>query len=305
VTIVAILPSFYFGSLLAGEATRAYHRLQEALQAGAAPGMLEWVRASAFGGIYDRLTGLLVQFNLDLSDLALGATNWLSQQIVGQATSIARNALLSVVNFITMLVALWFFFRDGEAMAQGFRDLIPMEPEHKDAIFARLYTTLTAVVQSMVVVAVTQGVLAGFGYWLIGGLDFSVFLAFVTGFASFIPLAGAALAWIGASIYLLLVGEVGRAVGLAVWGILVVSSADNLIKPIFIGERAKLPTALLLIALLGGLQVYGFLGVFLGPVILAVLLTFVAIYRDLYVAPPLIQPVVPAEPPARERIASV
>ena len=306
VTIVAILPSAYLGSILAGEATRAYHRLQEALQAGAAPGMLEWLRNSALGGIYDRLAGLLAQFNIDFSDLALGSTNWISNQIVGQVTSVARNALLSVLNFLLMLVALWFFFRDGEAMARGLRDLIPMEPEHKDVIFARLYTTLTAVVQSMLVVAVTQGVLAGFGYWLIGGLDFSVFLGFVTGFASFVPLAGAAVAWIGASIYLLLIGEVGRAIGLAVWGVLVVSSADNLIKPIFIGERAKLPTSLLLIALLGGLQVYGFLGVFLGPVILALLLTFVAIYRDLYVTRPLIQPAVPEEPSAiRERIASV
>ena len=261
------------------------------------------IRASALGGVYDRLTGLLTQFSIDLSDLALRATNWFSDQIVGQVTSIARNALLSVLNFILMLVALWFFFRDGEAMAQALRDLIPMEPAHKDVVFARLYTTLTAVVQSMVVVAVTQGFLAGLGYWLIGGLDFSVFLGFVTGFASFLPLAGPALVWSGASLYLFFIGEVGRAIGLAVWGLLAVSTADNWIKPIFIGGRAQLPTSLLLIALLGGLQVYGFLGVFLGPVILALLLTFVAIYRDLYVAPPMIQPAVPAEPPA-PRIAS-
>jgi predicted PurR-regulated permease PerM len=306
VTLVAILPSFYLGSVLAGEATRAYHRLQEALQAGAAPGMLEWLRASWLGGIYERLAGLLAQFRIDFSDLALGGTNWISNQIVGQVGAIARNALLSVVNFLIMLVALWFCFRDGDAMAARLKDLLPMEPEHKDVIFARLYTTLTAVVQSMVVVAVTQGVLAGIGYWLIGNIDFSVFLGFVTGFASFVPLAGAAVAWIGAALYLLAIGEVGRAIGLAIWGILVVSSADNWIKPIFIGGRANLPTAFLLIALLGGLQVYGFLGVFLGPVILALLLTFVAIYRDLYVAPPLIQPAVPEEPAvARERIASV
>ena len=304
VTVVAILPAFYLGSVLAGEATRAYLRLQEALQAGAAPGMFEWLRNSYLGGVYDRLTALLAQFSIDLSDLALRATNWFSEQIVGQVTSIARNALLSVLNFLLMLIALWFFFRDGEAMAEALRDLIPMEPEHKDVVFARLYTTLTAVVQSMVVVAVTQGVLAGFGYWLIGGIDFSVFLGFVTGFASFVPLAGPALVWIGASIYLFFVGEVGRAIGLAVWGLLAVSTADNWIKPVFIGGRAKLPTPLLLIALLGGIQVYGFLGVFLGPVILALLLTFVAIYRDLYVAPPMIQPAVPVEPPARERIAS-
>jgi predicted PurR-regulated permease PerM len=304
VTIVAILPAFYLGSVLVGEATGAYNKLQQAIQAGAAPGIIEWIRASYFGGIYDRLAGLFEQYSIDPSDLALRATQAVSAQIAGQAAGIARDALLSVLNFILMLVALWFLFRDGEAMAQGLRDLIPMEPEHKDAIFARLYTTLTAVVQSMVVVAVTQGVLAGVGYGLIGGLEFSVFLGFVTGFASFVPLAGAAVVWIGAAIYLLFIGEVGRAIGLSVWGLLVVSSADNWIKPLFIGGRAKLPTSLLLIALLGGLQVFGFLGVFLGPVLLALLLTFVAIYRDLYVAKPLIQPAVPVEPPPA-RIASV
>jgi predicted PurR-regulated permease PerM len=294
VTIVAILPAFYLGSVLVGQATRAYLRLQQALQAGAAPELLDWLRASALGGLYESVVGLLRQYSIDLSALALGGTNWVSEQIVGQATSIARNALLSVASFLMMLVALWFLFRDGEAMAQGLRDLIPMEPEHKDVVFARLYTTLTAVVQSMVVVAVSQGVLAGVGYWLIGGLDFSVFLGFVTGFASFVPLAGAAAAWSGAAIYLLLIGEVGRAIGLVAWGALVVSSADNWIKPIFISGRAQLPTPLLLIALFGGLQVYGFLGVFLGPVMLALLLTFVEIYRELYVTPKLIVPAAPA-----------
>ena len=152
----------------------------------------------------------------------------------------------------------------------------------------------------MVVVAVTQGVLAGFGYWLIGGLDFSVFLGFVTGFASFVPLAGRGPR-LDRGVELPAVHRRGRAArsGSRCGASLVVSSADNWIKPIFIGGRAKLPTSLLLIALLGGLQVYGFLGVFLGPVILALLLTFVAIYRELYVARPLIQPAVPAEPPPR------
>ena len=85
--------------------------------------------------------------------------------------------------------------------------------------------------------------LAGIGYWLIGGLDFSVFLGFLTGFASFVPLAGAAVVWIGAAIYLLVIGEVGRAIGLALWGVVVVSMVDNFIKPLFIGGRAEAPDA--------------------------------------------------------------
>ncbi len=88
--------------------------------------------------------------------------------------------------------------------------------------------------------------------------------------------------WAGTATYLGLTGHLGRAVGLAVWGAFVVSTADNWIKPLFISGRANLPTFLLLMSILGGLKVYGFLGVFLGPVVLAILFSFIDIYREEY-----------------------
>jgi predicted PurR-regulated permease PerM len=293
VVVIVVLPSLYLGSLLVREATGAYQRVQEMVQQGEVRGLLAQLRASRIGMLWERVTSLFgEQPAIDPSDILLRAMNWLSNEIVGQATSLARNVLVTVLDFLLMLVALFFFFRDGERMAGVVRDLLPMEPEHKDAVFARLYNTLTAVVQSMVVTAVTQGTLAGIGYWLIGDLSFTVFLAFLTGLASFLPLAGPAFVWGTTAVYLALTGHVGRAIGLAVWGLAVVSSVDNLIKPLIIGGRAKLPTFLLLFALLGGLKIYGFLGVFLGPVILAILFAFVEIYREEYQAP---APVPPAQ----------
>ena len=285
VTVLVILPSFLLGSLLVREATGAYRRVQQAVQQGEVVQLVDQIRASRLGGLWLRSTPLFEQFSIDLSDLLLRATNWLSTQIVHQATGLARNVLVTVAYFVLMLVALFFFFRDGEAMSAGVRDLLPMEREHKEAIFARLYTTLSAVVQSMLLTAVAQGVLAGLGYWLIGKLQFSVFLGFVTGLASFMPVAGPAIIWLGVAVYLVLTEHVARAVMLAVWGVLLVSTADNWIKPLFIGGRANLPTFLLLISILGGLSVYGFLGVFLGPVVLAMFFAFVDIYREDYRAP--------------------
>ncbi len=282
VTVVAILPSFYLGSLLVREATGAYLGVQHAVQQGELLRLAERLQASWLGGAWARVAPLFARFSIDLSDLVLRATNWVSDQIVGQATSLARNVLVTVLDFVLMLVALFFFFRDGEAMAARLRDLLPMERVHKDAVFNRLYTTLTAVVQSMVVTAGAQGLLAGIGYWLLGGLQFSVFLGFLTALASFLPLAGPALLWSGAAIYLALAGHVGRAIALGLWGALVVSTVDNWIKPLFIGGRTKLPTFLLLLSILGGLQTYGFLGVFLGPVVVAILVVFVDIYREEY-----------------------
>src|SRR5262249_50333715 len=123
------------------------------------------------------------------------------------------------------------------------------------------------------------------------------FLGFITGLASFLPLAGPAFVWSGAALYLALTGHVGRAVGLVLWGTFVVSTADNLIKPLFIGGRAKLPTFLLLLPILGGLEAYGFLGVFLGPVVLAILFAFVDIYSEEYRG----APVAVRAPEPRER----
>jgi predicted PurR-regulated permease PerM len=304
VTLVAILPAFFLGSLLVREATGVYRTVQEAVARGELQQFVDHIRASRVGGLWMRLTPYLDRFSIDFSDLLLRATNWLSDQIVGQAGHLARNVLVSVVNFVLMLVALFFFFRDGEAMAERVKDLLPMEGEHKEAVFARLYATVTAVVQGMIATAAAQGVLAGIGFGLIGGMQFSVFLGFLTGLASFMPLAGPTLVWAPSALYLMFTGDVGRGIGLALWGALVVSTADNWIKPLIIGGRAKLPTFLLLISILGGLKVYGFLGVFLGPVILAILFAFVEIYREEYHAPPVFPPVEPDEPERAEREAA-
>jgi predicted PurR-regulated permease PerM len=287
VIAVVVLPSIYLGSLIVSQTSAAYERVQRMAQDGELGRMIDQLRASRPGLLWQRVTGpFLAQVHLDPAALVVGATNWLSQQVVGQTTALAKNVLLTLVNFVLMLVALFFFFRDGERMAGRIRDLLPMEPKHKAVVFGRLYDTLTAVVQGMILTAVAQGVLAGIGYWLIADLDLALFLAFLTGLASFLPLAGPAFVWGGVVIYLLIDGATGRAIGMALWGGLVVSTVDNFVKTLVIGGRARLPTFLLLFALLGGLNVYGFLGVFLAPVILAILLAFTDIYREIYATAP-------------------
>jgi predicted PurR-regulated permease PerM len=286
VILVVVLPSIYFGSLIVNQTTAAYERVQRMAQDGELARMIDQIRASRPGLLWQRVMGPFQdKVHLDPASLVVGATNWLSQQVLGQTTALARNVLLTLVNFVLMLVALFFFFRDGERMAGRIRDLLPMEPKHKAVIVGRLYDTLTAVVQGMILTAVAQGVLGGIGYWLIADLDLALFLAFLTGLASFVPLAGPVLIWGGVVIYLLIDGATGRAIGMALWGALVVSTVDNFVKTLVIGGRARLPTFLLLFALLGGINVYGFLGVFLAPVILAILLAFTDIYRELYAAP--------------------
>jgi predicted PurR-regulated permease PerM len=286
VLTVAIIPSIVLGSMLVSEAASAYERVREMVQTGELNALVDTARTSRPGVLVDRLASPVIDaLHLDVSNLLLGAASWVSQQIASNTGAMARNLLQSLVSGSLMLLALFFFFRDGDRMSAILRDLLPMDPEHTDEVFTRVYDTLTAVVQSMVVLAVVQGVLGGFGYWAIGGLPFGVFLGFLTGVASFLPPFGAAFVWVPAGIYLLVIGETVRGILLLLWGLLAVSMADNVIRPLIIGGRARLPTFLLLFAILGGMNVYGFLGVFLAPVMLAALLSFLDIYRDLYAAP--------------------
>jgi predicted PurR-regulated permease PerM len=286
VIAVVVLPAIYLGSLLVSQTGAAYERVQQMARDGELGSIFDQLRASRPGRFIETLIApIRDKVQIDPTSLVVSATNLLSQKVAGQAGALAKNVLFTVVDFILMLVALFFFFRDGERISGRVRELIPMQTGHKQVIFGRLYDTLTAVVQGMVLTAVAQGVLAGIGYYFIANLSFSLFLAFLTGLASFIPLAGPALIWGGVAIYLAAIGEVGRAIGMAAWGATLVSTVDNVIKTLVIGGRARLPTFLLLFALLGGLQVYGFLGVFLAPVILATLLAFTDIYREIYAAP--------------------
>jgi len=286
VIAVVVMPSVYLGSVVTRQAAGAYARVQEMATSGELTRLIDDARGSRLGTLWARVTAPFEdKIHLDPAGLIVTATNWVSQEILGQTGALARNALVTLAKFGLMLVALFFFFRDGERMATAIGDLVPMEEAHKAAIFQRLYTTTSAVVQSMVATALAQGTLGGIGYSLITDIEFPLFLAFLTGLASFLPLAGPALVWGGVAIYEGLSGNRGQAIGIALWGFFIISLVDNLIKPVFIGGQARLPTFLLLFALLGGVSVYGFVGVFIAPIILAILLSFVEIYRDLYATP--------------------
>ena len=284
VTITAIvLPALFLGSLLVRQAGEAYARVQQMAASGEITRLLTELETSRPGHLIQRLTAPFTdKIQLDPAKLILGATGWLSQEIVGQAGALARNALLTVLHLTLMLVAVFFFFRDGERITATVKALLPMDPGHKDVLFQRLYDTVSAAVQSVVLTAVAQGFLGGLGYAFIAGLEVPIFLGFVTALASFLPVVGASAVWLPTVAYLFLTDHASRAAGMLAWGVLVMGMADNVIRPLVIGGRARMPTFLLLFGLLGGLQVYGFLGIFLAPAIVGLLLGFVEIYGELY-----------------------
>lgn len=231
--------------------------------------------------IESTLSGLLglVQTNFQgmVSDFLNKFIHFLTQ--IGK--NLPKGALLFLVNIMVMVFTLFFLFRDGPTLFQRFKELVPMDEKHKDIIAHQLYITVTSVVRGVFIVALAQGTLAGIGYLLVG-VSSPVALAFVTTLTALIPLVGPASIWLPVSIYYMTQGFPGRGIFLLIWGILVVSLVDNLLRPILIGSRAKLPILFLFFGILGGIKVYGPMGIFLGPLVVALLIAFIKIYREEY-----------------------
>lgn len=284
VILTVMVPTILLASLLVRESVQFVDSVQTAYANGELNQMLDHVVNSAPGRLWQRWSPQLTEWHIDVVGLALKASNAATSMLVEQAGQIAANVLRFVGNFFLTTFALFFFFRDGEHMVRALRDLLPMEPKHKDAVLLRFYETLSAVVQGTLATAVAQGVLGGLGYWLFG-VPFALLLGAITAVASLIPF-GTPVIGLTVVGYLLVDEAYGRALGLALWSILFTGSVDNVIRPLIIGGRTQIPTIFLFFGILGGLQAYGFLGMFLGPVLIATLVAFIAIYREEYAGEP-------------------
>jgi predicted PurR-regulated permease PerM len=192
---------------------------------------------------------------------------------------VLRNTLFLVVDLCIMLIALYFFFRNGERYYAMSLDLVPFSAVQKESISKKLYDTFTAVINGVFLIALGQGIMTGIGFALFQ-VPFPVFWGFCAAVLALLPVGGAALVWLPGAAYLLLTGSKLSGVLLAVWGLLLVSLPDNFIKPLVIGKKAKLPTFFLFLGILGGLQVYGFLGILFGPLVVTLVTAFVQIYRE-------------------------
>jgi predicted PurR-regulated permease PerM len=274
-----IVPTIIVGALLVSESVDAFESLQRVVRDGSADAWLEQARSSAAGVLLGLIPEDLRQ-RVDLPEMALRASNAASGFFVEQATGVVKNTLLFVVNFFLTTIALFFFLRDGERMTAYVRSVIPMEPRDREHILERFADTLTAVIQGTLLTASAQGLLAGIGFW-IAGVDFAVLLGVGTALLAVLP-GGAPVVWVPVTIYVAIFDSWAWALFLLIWGAAAVGGIDNVIRPLVIGGRTRIPTVILFFGILGGLRVYGILGLFLAPVVIAILVAFVRIYREQY-----------------------
>jgi predicted PurR-regulated permease PerM len=221
------------------------------------------------------------KFEIDLGKLVVQGAQVSSGYVLAQAKGAAQNLFLFVANVLLVLLTLFFFLRDGAAFCYRLRRLLPMDPEHQERLFTNIVNAVTAVVHGCLVVAMIQGFLAGLAYWVLG-VPYALVWGVVTAFFALLPVGGSTIVTIPVTIYLFLQGNVVRGVLMVIWALGVVGAVDNVLKPMFIGTRLKLPMLFLFFGILGGLAVFGALGLILGPVLLALLAALLDLYREEY-----------------------
>lgn len=214
------------------------------------------------------------------------ASGWLLNTVksmgnyaAGQTANITKNILVILLNIAFMAFFIFVFLRDGEKIYSYIYQIAPLEEKSKKQIAVRINESFSAVIRGQLVTALTQAVLAGFIFWILG-IPVPLLFATLTFFASIIPVVGAGSIWVPWVIYFFASHQTAKAVTLLIFGGLVISLADNVLKPALIGEKTKLPYFLLFFGILGGLKIYGLMGVFLAPVILTLFFTMVKIYQE-------------------------
>jgi predicted PurR-regulated permease PerM len=176
-----------------------------------------------------------------------------------------------IIGLMVMTVSLFYFLADGRRMFEAVMRLVPLDNRYQWQLLEEFEEVSRAVVSSTLLAAIVQAVLAGFGFY-VAGLQGVFLLTLLTFFGALVPFVGAAAVWGAASLYLLFfVKSTWAAAGLALWGLCVVSTVDNIIKPIVLHGQSKLHPLLALLSVLGGVGALGPIGIFVGPIAVAFL----------------------------------
>ena len=202
-----------------------------------------------------------------------------SAAIAGPTLVFVGGIVNALVQMVLVVFTMFYFFRDAEPLRRAMYDIVPLEYQQSHDILLRTRDVIGATIYGVLAISAIQGTLGFLIFWILG-LPSPLLWGVVMFLLSMIPMAGAFLVWVPAALYLLLTGSYVKALLLVAWGVVVISSIDNFLSPRLVGRRARLHELLIFFSVLGGLQVFGVLGLVLGPVLAAITLALIEVVRQ-------------------------
>jgi len=214
--------------------------------------------------------------SVDVTAVLTAATTRVTSFLSAEAAMMLQNAALFIVYLGMALFAMFFFFRDGAALMHTVRRILPVEPELREHLFEQIRLMVNASVTAALIVAAVQGTLGGLTFWMLG-LHAPVFWGVVMAMVCLVPL-GAWTVWAPAALWLFMSGDIARGLILAGLGVALVSGVDNILRPALLSGRSQINGLLLFVSLFGGVIAFGFVGLVLGPVLMATAVALVQAY---------------------------
>jgi predicted PurR-regulated permease PerM len=214
--------------------------------------------------------GFSFDFNQKLSDFF----SFISDNVA----RIFSTTLATIFSFLLMLLTIFYFLKDGQEWKKSLITLSPMPDADDRRIIARLKETINSVMKGYLLIALLQGILMGVGLFIFGVPNPALW-GVVAAITSLIPTAGTALVSVPAIIFLFITGHIPQAIGMLAWAALFVGLIDNLLSPMLISKRIKIPEFIILFSVLGGIVLLGPVGILIGPLSVSLLYTLVSMYR--------------------------
>ena len=215
--------------------------------------------------------------NIDLRGVVSDGINNIGRRLLGSVSEGAGNILTGIVNFILMFFSIFFFLKDGHHFIRRLNTFLPFQEEQKLRLERQIKDIVVSTVFGGVIVALVQGVIGGFSFYFLGIKSSAMWGAAMSA-SSFVPLVGTFIVWGPASLYLFLNGAVNKAIILILIGIFVISMADNILRPLIIGGKTKMPIMMILFGVLGGIGLFGLIGIIAGPLVLAIFVSIIEIF---------------------------
>ena len=281
VMLLVVLPVSYMTVLAVDETIHAYQATMAWVQAGGLEQLPEQLAKLPFVGTLSQsvLGYLVLAYGVLHGSAEDGSTVW--QTIAGTVSGLAVDLAEVGTDFLIVLFTLFFLFRDSPSLLRTIHEGFPIDQKATIEILDCVDQTIIAVVRGTVLTAVAQGFVAGMTYWLLG-IPFPLLFGAVSGFLSLLPMGGTALVWGPIALYLLVNGAIWKGIVLVAIGAGIVGLMDNVLYPFLVGKGVDLPLIVLFFASLGGLAYFGFIGLFLGPIVVAVAKATFNIFQKRY-----------------------
>jgi len=199
-----------------------------------------------------------------------------SQFLLSRSAGFVGGLVGGLMSLAFTLFTLFYLFRDGEVIGTALPSILPLDRAQSEALIERTQTTITASVYGVLVIAIIQGALGGMMFAILG-LPSALMWGVVMTILSTIPMAGAAVVWAPAAAILIVAGSYTKAGVLFAWGMLVISTVDNFLRPRLVSQRAHLHPLSIFFSVLGGLSAFGIVGLLIGPVVLAITIALVGV----------------------------